>query len=757
MKIKSVTLTSFGKFKNFSLDFSEAHNIIYSKNEGGKSTIMAFILLMLYGDLKKDIRNKYLPLDGSPMSGAMEIQVGETPYLIEKNFRKSFKTDKTTLTDLSTGSVVSLAPNEEIGKHFFGIDAMGFLKSAYAGKLGGFQGEEAGADLMEKLSNIISSGDEGISGAQVLKNLVSAKEKLISKSEKKGLIPELKAELENLINQRQEIINISASQQELSSNLEQDKKNYESCQEKIKELNEQLEKSGLIKRGKAIGEIIEKEKELLSIKNAVVTDSFDIDELKNLVAEGKEIKNKLSVSVFEKPDVPEKTITDEEYKHLKSSLDKESRFLLIKSRLEEIIELTPKRNRFSLSLFLSGVFVSLIFLVAGIFLKPMLFGVIAGILLIISSYPKKTDDRLYLAKISSLAEFGISADKNTDFTRLLSEYSSDLTKICADIKEKLNDFGCETEDGLENLYRNSILYSDKLKSYNEQTEKYNLLCEKYISLVNSYVPVQNIESAENVILRTEENLKKYDQLSSNLTALRKAFEISLSLEELIFEKKKIAEITDGLSFDVEAVNEEIRRLSERALSLHNEIEEKSRRLIVPENSEASLSHRICEIENELARETAYYNALKTAEEVFNSSLDEINSTFGDKLNRKTCEIFEKFTGEPVKNIIVSKDFGLKIDFGGIKGIIPYTNLSAGTLDQAYLSLRLAIGELIGGEFALPLVLDDIFLQYDDVRQATAFTFLKDYAKARQILFFTCHKNTVSVAEKGLETIEKLQF
>ena len=88
MKIKSVTLTSFGKFKNFSLDYSKAHNIIYSKNEGGKSTIMAFILLMLYGDLKKDIRNKYLPLDGSPMSGTMEIQVGETPYLIEKNFKK---------------------------------------------------------------------------------------------------------------------------------------------------------------------------------------------------------------------------------------------------------------------------------------------------------------------------------------------------------------------------------------------------------------------------------------------------------------------------------------------------------------------------------------------------------------------------------------------------------------------------------------------------------------------------------------------
>ncbi len=757
MKIKSVTLTSFGKFKNFSLDFSKAHNIIYSKNEGGKSTVMAFILLMLYGDLKKDIRNKYLPLDGSPMSGAMEIQVGETPYLIEKNFKKSFKTDKTTLTDLSTGSVIPLAPNEEIGKHFFGIDAMGFLKSAYAGKLGGFQGEEAGADLMEKLSNIISSGDEGISGAQVLKNLVSAKEKLISKSEKKGLIPELRAELENLINQRQEIINISASQQELSSNLEQDKKNYDSCQEKIKDLNEQLKKAELIKRGKAISEIIEKEKELLSVKNVIVTDSFGVDDLKNLVEEGKTLKNQISASVPQMPETSEKTIDGENYELIKNGFDKENRLKDIKERLEEIIQLSPKKNGISMPLFISGIATALMFLVAGLFVKHIFWGIFAGFLLIILSLPKRSDDSLYLSKIDSLVEYGISADKNTNFTRLLSEYSSDLTKICADIKEKMAELGCETEGDLENLYRNSLIYSDKLKSYNEQTEKYNLLCEKYISLVNSYVPVQNIESAESILIRTEENLKKYDQFSSNLTAIRKAFEISLSLEELIFEEIKIAEITEGLSFDIDAVNSEIRGLNEKALALHNEIEEKSRRLIVPETSEATLSHRICVLQEELQRETAYYDALKTAEEVFNASLDEINSTFGDRLNRKTCEIFEKFTGEPVRNIIVSKDFGLKIDFGGDKGIIPYTNLSAGTLDQAYLSLRLAIGELIGGEFELPLVLDDIFLQYDDVRQATAFTFLKDYAKARQILFFTCHKNTVAVAEKGLETIEKIQF
>ena len=757
MKIKKITLTSFGKFKNFSLDFSKGHNIIYSKNEGGKSTIMTFILLMLYGDLKKEIRNKYLPLDGGPMSGSMEIQVGNTPYLIEKNFHKSFKTDKTILTDLSTGNSVLLAPSEEVGKHFLGIDAMGFLKSAYAGKLGGFQGEDAGADLMEKLSNIISGGDEGISAAQVLKNLVSAKEKLISKSEKKGLIPALKAELEMLVNKRQEIINTSISQQELFTNLEQDKKNYEECQTKLKELNDLLQKAGLISRRKSIREIIEKEKELSAVKSVIVTDRFGVDDLKALVEKGRDLKNKISASTPHKPETPKKTINGEVYDALKNGFDKENRFKDIKERLEEIIQLAPKKSGVSTPLLISGIVTALIFLVAGLFVKHIFWGVFAGFLLIILALPKRADNSLYLSKITSLGEFGISADKDTDFIRLLSEYSTDLTKLSAEIKEKMSELGCETEDSLENLYRNSLIYYEKLKIFNEQTQRHDLLVQEFISLINSYVPVQNVESAENVALRTEENLIKYDRLVSNLTALRKALEINLSLEELITEEKKIAEATEGISVDTGKINEEISILNEKALALHNEIEEKSRRLIVPEISEASLSHRIAFLRDEIEKEASYYDSLKTAEDVLNASMDEINSTFGDKLNRKTCEIFERFTGEPVRNIIVSKDFGLKIDFGGEKGIIPYTNLSAGTLDQAYLSLRLAIGELIGGENSLPLILDDIFLQYDDVRRETAFTFLKDYAKDRQMLFFTCHKNTVSVAEEGLGAIEKIQF
>ena len=49
MKIDSIYIESFGKFKNYKLDFKDGMNIIYGDNEAGKSTIMAFIEMMFYG------------------------------------------------------------------------------------------------------------------------------------------------------------------------------------------------------------------------------------------------------------------------------------------------------------------------------------------------------------------------------------------------------------------------------------------------------------------------------------------------------------------------------------------------------------------------------------------------------------------------------------------------------------------------------------------------------------------------------------
>ncbi len=84
-------------------------------------------------------------------------------------------------------------------------------------------------------------------------------------------------------------------------------------------------------------------------------------------------------------------------------------------------------------------------------------------------------------------------------------------------------------------------------------------------------------------------------------------------------------------------------------------------------------------------------------------------------------------------------------------------LSEGTADQVFLALRLAaVAELhaerlAAGEQALPLVLDDVLMAFDDDRTADALEILRDLAPGLQVIVFTHHQR-VADAAAGLDGV-----
>jgi uncharacterized protein YhaN len=67
-------------------------------------------------------------------------------------------------------------------------------------------------------------------------------------------------------------------------------------------------------------------------------------------------------------------------------------------------------------------------------------------------------------------------------------------------------------------------------------------------------------------------------------------------------------------------------------------------------------------------------------------------------------------------------------------------LSGGTLDQIYLSFRLAVTDhLDQGHEALPLLLDEALINWDDRRLERSGEILKQMESRRQVFFFTCHR------------------
>ncbi|WP_077623146.1 ATP-binding protein [Sediminibacillus massiliensis] len=65
-------------------------------------------------------------------------------------------------------------------------------------------------------------------------------------------------------------------------------------------------------------------------------------------------------------------------------------------------------------------------------------------------------------------------------------------------------------------------------------------------------------------------------------------------------------------------------------------------------------------------------------------------------------------------------------------------LSKGTADQLYVSLRLALNQLFGKEQTLPFLVDDAFVHFDSKRNQIMWNLIREFAERQQVIIFTCN-------------------
>ena len=93
-------------------------------------------------------------------------------------------------------------------------------------------------------------------------------------------------------------------------------------------------------------------------------------------------------------------------------------------------------------------------------------------------------------------------------------------------------------------------------------------------------------------------------------------------------------------------------------------------------------------------------------------------------------------------------------------LLEISALSTGTRDQLYLALRLAaLEQFISRRGPLPLVLDDLFVHFDDERTKAGLAVLDRLAETTQVLLFTHHTQVAAQAAEVMDddrlTIHKL--
>ena len=101
MQIKEADIFQFGKLQNKNISFEPGMNVIYGKNEAGKSTLHSFLCAMLFGMEKgrgrssvTDAYSQYEPWHApSFYAGALKFTVGQQKFYLERNFYSKEKTD----------------------------------------------------------------------------------------------------------------------------------------------------------------------------------------------------------------------------------------------------------------------------------------------------------------------------------------------------------------------------------------------------------------------------------------------------------------------------------------------------------------------------------------------------------------------------------------------------------------------------------------------------------------------------------------
>ena len=215
MRIKALGLTAFGKFHMDSpIELSDGLNIIRGQNEAGKSTVVAFILGMLYG-FKKEGKSRvsrtsefdrYRPWSGTDYRGSLTYEEGGRVYRVER----SFDPDWVRIYDDSTGEDVTSQFSQDHRREYdfaerhLGLSQKEFRNTVWIGQLGSAQEPGLGTEIQGKLQAIIEGGSEDVSLSRALLALRSEADKLKSPKSTTRRLDSVRAEIQALRRELQE-------------------------------------------------------------------------------------------------------------------------------------------------------------------------------------------------------------------------------------------------------------------------------------------------------------------------------------------------------------------------------------------------------------------------------------------------------------------------------------------------------------------------------------------------------------------------
>ena len=697
MKILSMTAT-FGKLEHQTLTFRPGLNVVEAPNEWGKSTWCAFIVAMLYGistssQRKKDFlpdKERYAPWCGKPMTGRMEILWQDKNITIERSPKGKIPFGNFRAYETDSNVDVPELTADNCGQVLLGVERDVFTRAGFL-RLTDLPVAESEA-LRRRLNALVTTGDEsGASDAlaQKLKKL-----KNDCRYNKTGLLPQAEAQRDQLQSKLEQSRTIKEQIRLLEQRIREltayaaQLKNHQAAlayerslqtQAHVQRANSELEK--------AASRLQELDAQCHSLPTAQ-TARQELERLQSLQQQMLQLQQAQDdlPAMPQKPEAPAPFAGKEPAQALQQANSDSSAYKMLCKPATPVLLLLA-------AVLAVAALAGLAFVDWFICLPVLAVAVVLGAVYL-RNKKAQTRDREMITRY-------YGSDRPDAWVEAAQNYVNN----CAAYEKELADYNSSTADlkGRKAALEQTV----QLLTGGEDISACMLRQQNALSLW------QDREEAQRLHEQAQIHAQTVGALVQTAPKPEQPDVLTLSREQTERAMLEAAAEQEQLTKRLGQYQGQLETLGDRA-ALEQELEK--------------VTQRIEKLED-------VYQALTLSQETLEQTATELQRRFAPRISARARELFSKLTGNRYDRLLLASDLSMEVaatDEDTTHGVLWRSD---GTADQLYLALRLAVAEELTAD--APLVLDDAMVRFDDERLQAAMSILKEYAKTKQVILFTC--------------------
>lgn len=263
--------------------------------------------------------------------------------------------------------------------------------------------------------------------------------------------------------------------------------------------------------------------------------------------------------------------------------------------------------------------------------------------------------------------------------------------------------------------------------------------------------------------RAESNL--YRQRQQALVSRRSSLEESLALAKR--QRKRLFERIDSRAErTVEALDAALAQKAQQRSGLLETSEHLNRRYgelkqelshAVKEKEFDALKLQAEEVKTRIDESSREYARLLLAKRMLETAIGAWESKSQPEVYRQASRLLSIMTDGAWVKVTMTAEGRLQV-IDAVKTARDPLHLSLGTCQQLYLALRIALlmtADNVGR--AIPILADDILVNFDSERRSGAARALAELARMRQVILFTCHEEVVKALRAAEPTLNKVEL